>query len=826
MYKKSEVELVAKEYFKDNLAASVWLDKYALKVDEDNFIELSPDDTIMRITDELCRIEKNYRNPVSHIEIYGLLSGYNKFVLGGSCLFGIGNNLTLSTLGNCFVIPSPLDSYGGIFKTDQELAQLMKRRGGIGVDISTLRPKKSRVSNAANTSTGTISFMNRFSNTTREVAQEGRRGALIITMDINHPDIMEFITSKDDLTKITGANISVKVTDEFMSCVEKDENYSLLFPTEPTEDYASIEVTVKARSLWDKLIHQSWKTGEPGILFWDRIIEESPADCYEGFNTQGVNPCGELPLCSYDSCRLSAINLYAYVRNPFTKDAYFDFELLEKDAKLAQRLMDDVIDLEHEKIHKIIDKILKDTEPEDIKQVELNLWNEIHNKLMVGRRTGLGQMGLADAGAALGFRYGSDEFIKFSENASRIIAINSYMSSIDLAEERGAFIKFDRFKEINNSFIKRILGSLPIEYLKKYDNFGRRNIANLTIAPTGSISILSGVSSGIEPVFALSYTRKRKVTEDNPNKRYKDKQGDWWEEYIIYHPKFKEWLLKTTFNESIQSDDFLQRISDQFYMKEVYKESPWCNSIAHEINPDLKLLLQSKIQPWIDHSISVTYNFPKSTTEKEISDLYFNAWKLGLKGLTIYRDGCREGILTINKPTFKPGSFNQYDAPKRPKDLLCDIYNIMAKGRSWKVFVGLMDNIPYEIFAVNGTFDKIIEDHGILRKIKKSHYDLISLKGDIIIENITSNMTPDEEVLTRVISWALRHGSKLEFGVEQLNKSNGDITSFSKAIARTLHKYIKDGYISSNNNCPTCNSNLISEGGCLVCKTCGFSKCG
>lgn len=793
MYKKSEVEIVANEYFKDSLVANVWMDKYALKTNEDNFIELSPDDTIKRIAGELHRIELKYPNPRSFTEIYEFLASYNKFVLGGSCLFGIGNNLNYSTLGNCFVVDSPSDSYGGIFKTDQELAQLMKRRGGVGVDISTLRPKRSKVNNAASTSTGTISFMNRFSNTTREVAQEGRRGALMLSMDINHSDISDFISSKDDLTQITGANISVRITDEFMNSLNENE-YN--------------------RNIWNKLIHQTWKSAEPGVLFWDKIINESPADCYEDFKTVGTNPCGELPLCAYDSCRLSAINLYAYVINPFTQDSGFDLATLEKDVRLAQRLMDDVVDLEEEKILTIIKKIKKDPENEETKAVELNLWLKILNKLLLGRRTGLGQMGLADAGAAIGLQYGEHSFAHLGLEISRTIALSSYTESINLAKERGAFPICMVQKEEKHSYLQRIFNNLPLDIQKEWKLYGRRNIANLTIAPTGSISMLANVSSGIEPVFALSYKRKRKVTEDNPNKKFQDKQGDWWEEYDVFHSKFKEYI-------EIQSKALAipNEMSDNDSSAWI-EESPYYKATAHEIDPYAKLKLQAVIQPWIDHSISVTYNLPKEVTEEEVSKLYFEAWKSGLKGITIYRDGCRDGILSINQ------KFPEYDGVKRPKDLPCDVYNIMAKGRPWKVFIGLLDNRPYEVFAVNGTLDKVPIEHGILRKVQGGRYDLLSSIGETVVEDITHNMTQEEEAFTRIISWALRHGAKLQFGVEQLNKAEGDITSFAKAIARTFKKYIKDGLLRNDNNCPHCNnSNLVSEGGCWICKQCGYSRC-
>lgn len=775
MYKRSEVEKNAIDYFNDDLTAKVWLDKYALKINEDEFVEYNPEDTIKRLSGELHRIEQTYPNPMTYNQIYELLMDYNKFVLGGSCLFGIGNNYTLSTLGNCFVVESPVDSYGGIFKTDQELAQLMKRRGGVGVDLSTLRSRGSKVNNAANSSTGSVSFAERFSNTTREVAQGGRRGALMLSMGIDHPDIKQFVTCKDDLTKITGANISVRVYDEFMKNLNEPKN----------------------KEIWNKLIHQAWKNGEPGVLFWDKIIKESPADCYEEFKTISTNPCSELPLCAYDSCRLSAVNLFAYVKNPFTPESFFSFSEFERDVINMQRIMDNIIDLECEKITNILNKIKNDPEDWEIKLPEYRTWLSVRSKLIKGRRTGLGLMGLADTFASLGMKYGSKESIQLSDEILKVMSLASYTSSIIMAKERGAFLRWNYNKEKDNPFVQRIKERLSSQYLAMYNEFGRRNIANLTIAPTGSISMLARVSSGIEPVFALSYYRKRKVSSDNPNKTIQDKTGDWWEEYQILHPKYVT-FLNTKNTES----------------------NPYYQSVAHEIDPYIKLKLQSVIQPYIDHSISVTYNLPAEITEEQISELYYKAWEYSLKGLTVYREGSREGVLTTKKEV----KFNKYDAPKRPKDLICDVHNIMAKGRPWKVFIGLLDNEPYEVFAVNGKIDKIPIDKGILRKIKKGRYDLISLTGETIVEDITHNMSQDEEAFTRTISWALRHGAKLEFGIEQLSKSEGDITSFSKAIARTLKKYVKNNIIRGS-ICPNCGSEMISEGGCTFCKNCGNTKC-
>lgn len=790
MYKRSEVEKVAIEYFGDSLTANVWLDKYALKSGDGELMELSPDDTIKRIARELSRIELKYANPISYEVIYDFMKGFNKFVLGGSPLFGIGNNYTLSTLGNCFVVDSPIDSYGGIFKTDQELAQLMKRRGGVGVDLSTIRNRGSRVTNAAGSSTGIVPFAERFSNTTREVAQEGRRGALMLSLDIEHPDSEEFIIAKDDLNKITGANISVRISDEFMKHLDAPRN----------------------KKLWDSLIHQAWKNGEPGVLFWDRIIENSPADCYPDFKTISTNPCSELPLCAYDSCRLSALNLYAYVKNPFTAEAYFDYDEFAGDARLAQRLMDDVVDLEDEKIIAIRAKIAEDPESLDIKKVEMDLWYKIHNKLLLGRRTGLGQMGLADAGAALNLKYGSESFIEFANLANKTLAINSYKESILMAEERGAFPAWSIELEKNNPFLKHIWQNIDeSEYFGlSYTTTGRRNIANLTIAPTGSISMLAGVSSGIEPVFALSYNRKRKVTVDNPNKKFQDKQGDWWEEYLVFHPKFLDWkeVVRPKLGEMA-----IPEWSDQRY-------SPYSHATAHDIDPFTKLRLQSVIQPWIDHSISVTYNLPENTTEEQVSKLYYTAWSEGLKGLTVYRENSREGVLST-KP--KGSKIFKTNSPKRPKALPCDIYSMMSKGKHWIVCVGILYGDPYEVFAFNNynlTGNKYV---GELIKITSGRYNL-NVKDVALIENITKDCSDEENLLTRMISTSLRHGADIKYVVEQLLKSEGDITSFGKAIARTLKRYVKDGEIRGV-VCPDCGTIMVSEGGCTICKNCGNTKC-
>jgi ribonucleoside-diphosphate reductase alpha chain len=787
MTDKQYVKEAAVEYFKDEITANVWYDKYCLKKGGVP-IELSPEDTISRLAREIHRIESNYPHARSYKDIYSLMAGYGKFVLAGSPLFGIGNTETLSTLGNCFVVDSPVDSYGGIFRTDQELAQIMKRRGGVGVDLSSLRPKRSPVNNAAATSTGAVSFMDRYSNTTREVAQEGRRGALMLTMNVDHPDIEQFVVAKDDLRKVTGANISVKVTDDFMNAVMRDEMHDLVFNN---VKYGEI----RAQLLWRKLIHQAWKNAEPGLLFWDRIIENSPADCYFDFQTITTNPCSELPLCAYDSCRIASINVFKYVKEPLTPQADFDFNQLFEDSMLAQRIMDDVIDLEAEKILGIMDKIVKDPESPDIKQVELDLWQKILHKLMLGRRTGLGQMGVADAGIALGYKYASPEFNDWAEKVAQEIASGSYSSSMVMARERGAFPAFNRDLEQSNPYIKRVLEWVDMKYATDYFAYGRRNIANLTIAPTGSISMLAGVSSGIEPPFALSYTRKRKVTEDHPTKTYKDEVGNWWEIYDVVHPGYKK----------AEGTRFAQ----------IYEDS-----VAHKIKSEDKLRLQAQVQPWVDHSISVTYNLPSTATEAEVSELYFNAWGLGLKGLTIYRDGSREGVLTIGKK--EKEVFAQNNSPKRPRSLACNIHHVKSKGLDWTVCVGMLGDKPYEVFAMQKAVNKTKETGEIVKQTK-GRYDL-KIDGDGVLENMTEGCPAEENLLTRMISTSLRHGADMKFIVEQLDKSTGDITSFGKAIARTLRKYLP-AEMKVSGQCPECGSTLIYHGGCAQCNECGWGKC-
>jgi len=803
VYNSADVYRTVLDQFNgDHLATSVLMSKYLLRNINDDLVENSLDSIFRRISLALLEVENTYPNPLTLDTIFDIFKN-NQFIFGGSNLYGIRNHLKVTSLGNCFVIGNTEDSYSGILQTDAEQAQLMKRRGGVGHDISHLRPSNTRVNNAAGTSTGAISFMERFSNTTREVGQAGRRGALMLTINVNHPDIIKFIKSKDNIDNLTGANISIKVTDEFMETVKSGKLFGLNFGKTTTY--------IDARELWKTIIHQAWKNGEPGVLFWDTIIENSPADSYEQFQTVSTNPCGEVPLSTYDSCRLGSIILPAFVENPFTKEAYFNYGSFGKAIKIAVRLMDDLIDLENEKIDKILSKINSEFKLNRIEEV---LWLKIKDTLLAGRRTGLGILGLADTFAMLGIPYGSEQSIKLASKIIGCLSITTYSQSIILAEERKAFPAWSASKEKNNAFLKKIMKYFTSGEIDRYKKFGRRNIANLAIAPTGSLGIITQCSSGIEPVFDLNYTRRRKVEDDHPNRKYKDQSGDWWEEYEVIHPKFLMWLK----SQNITKEEYLLNPS-------IAEKSPYWGSLSHQIDPINKIILQGELQNWIDHSISVTHNLPEDVKEEEVSKLYMMAWEAKCKGITVYRDKSRSGVL-ISKEDSKTNGFKQHDSIKRPKEVPCDIYITTSKGHKYVVCIGIVDDHPFEVFAFdyNDNF-KIHGDEGIIRKIKKGHYDLIITNGDkTTIANITQNMSQSEEDRTRMISTALRHGANIKFVVEQLRKSKSDITDFSKVIARTLGKYIKNDSISSN-ICPDCNNNLVYEAGCNICKHCGYTKC-
>ena len=992
-FSKEEAYKASLLYFKgDTLATDVFLSKYALKDLEGNFLELTPDDMHKRLAHEFNYVESKYPNPINYKEIYELLKDFKYVIPGGSNLYGMGNNHRLSSLGNCFVVGNKADSYGGIFQTDQEQTQLMKYRAGVGHDISHYRPKGVVVSNTAGTSVGIVPLMERFSNSTREVSQNGRRGALMLSIDVNHPDIVDFIKAKEDLTKVTGANVSVKINKEFMDAVNNNNDYMLTFPTNmkiPLGEYYEDTISnlkygelteikevydnsdkffkkgylrlVKAREIWDLMMYHAWKSAEPGILFWNNIIKESPADLYEGFETISTNPClsgdtwvtteggpqqikdlvgkgklkllkdgkfyettdegffhtgykpiyelvlengykikatnnhkflyldevvplwvelknlkvgeslalsnnnnlpyiptskiksitylneedvydctvpevssfdangiivhncGEIPLCPYDSCRLLSINLFGFIENPFTDFSYFNIEKFEEVAYISQKLMDDIVDLEIEKVNKILHKLENDNEPNYIKNTEINLWKNILQKLEIGRRTGLSVIGVGDALAALNLKYDSEKAIEFTEHIYKTLALESYKSSIDMARDRRKFPIQSNVKEKHHPFIERVLKNLPPNVIENYNKYGRRNIANLTIPPSGSLAILAGITSGIEPVFSLYYTRRRKVEKDHHKIDFVDQNGDCWEEYNVVHPKLKMWY-GINYGKDIQPIESLSKIQ----LHKAIEQSPYYKASANEIDYIQKVKMQGKIQKWIDHSISVTHNLPKTISQEEVSNIYKMAYEWGCKGCTIYRDGSRTGVL-VNEDEKKKENFKLHDAFQRPKEVICDIHKITSKGENYIVLVGLVEDLPYEVFCLkqNG-YDVPKIKKGWLKKIKKGHYNLLSPSKEVLIENITSHFDrPVEEAITRLVSMNLRHGASIKFIVEQLQKSPTEINDFSKVIARTIKKYIKDGEKAGENLCPSCGgeNTLIYQDGCVTCMACPYSKC-
>lgn len=803
-------------YFNNKFLNDIWKDKYAYGDEQ------SPSDMFKRMTREFKRIEDKYPHPLSEEEITEMIDDYKYFIPAGSVAFGIGTD-RLTSLANCFFVGNEYDSYGGIFSAEEEMVQLEKRRGGVGLDLSHIREKGSQVNNAARTSTGIVPFMERYSNATREVAQDGRRGALILSLDIKHPDRVGFIKAKDDLTKVTGANISLKIGDDFMEAVEKGTDTL-------TTIFHGKEITIDVKKVWNLLIHQMWKVAEPGILFWDTVHKEGVADYYPQFRSKGVNPCGEVPLSPYSSCRLAAINLFSFVKDPFTKNAMFKWSKLRKIAYRAQRLMDDIVDLEEEKLTAIINKIKEDPEPHAIKNREKMLWVKIRNDLREGRRTGMGVMGLADALAALGLSYDDKKALNISKNIMKNIAVASYLSSIDMAKERGAFKNFNSNNEWKIPYLKHIMANMdyPTRAMEEYARYGRRNIANLSIAPTGTISMMAQVSPGIEPIFNIHYTRRRKVNEDNPNKKFLDSNGDWWEEVNIFHPKFKMWYNINVFPETEISLEEYWKIheKDKKALDDIIALSPYYGSTVNEIDPIQKVIMQGAIQKWVDHSISVTYNLPVETTEEEISDLALMAWKAGCKGITIYREGSRQGIMVNNDN--KEQALKHYDAPKRPKVLEADIFFPTIKGNKYIVLVGKMKEEPYEVFCFqpNGVTVPSSITHGLIERKKRGLYNLLDVKGNIIVEDIiTKFKKPVEEFATRLISTSLRHGADIKFVVEQLNKSGGQLTDYSRVIARTLKKYVKNGTKVSGEQCPICGGTLEYREGCVTCPICGYSRC-
>jgi ribonucleoside-diphosphate reductase alpha chain len=840
-HSQAEVLAAATAYFKgDNMAANVWMNKYALKDSYGNLYELTPDDMHHRLASEIARIEKKYPNPLSEQEIYYVLKDFKYIIPQGSPMAGIGNNYQVSSLSNCFVIGNDglSDSYGGIMKIDQEQVQLMKRRGGVGHDLSHIRPTGSHVANSALTSTGIVPFMERYSNSTREVAQDGRRGALMLSISVKHPDAERFIDAKLELGKVTGANVSVRISDEFMHAVIHNKKFVQQYPIEsPNPTFVQ---EVDALKLWQKIIHNAWASAEPGILFWDTIINESIPDSYAdlGFKTLSTNPCGEIPLCAYDSCRLIAINLYSYVENPFTENANFNVELFTKHARMAQRMMDDIVDLEIEKVDAIIAKINADPEPVEVKGVELNLWKNIRKKALQGRRTGIGITAEGDMLAALGTRYGSEEAITFSTDVHQVLALEVYRSSVEMAGERGAFEMYDAEREKNNPFIGRIRESAPQLY-EKMIKAGRRNISMLTIAPTGSVSICTQTTSGIEPVFAVSYKRRRKVNPNDINVTvsFVDGVGDAWEEYNVFHPKFETWL-------SVNGYDVakVKAFNDQ-NLREVIIASPYHKATSADIDWLSKVKMQGDIQKWVDHSISVTVNVPNEATEELVSQIYQTAWEVGCKGITIYRDGSRSGVLISNdeKKTndARNEEFKETTAPPRPKKLEADVIRFQNNYEKWLAVVGKINNKPYEIFtgkADDFFLPPYIESGWVIReknKAEKARYDFQyqDKQGyNVTIEGLSRSFNKEYWNYAKLISGILRHGMPLPYAIELIQNLTLDedtINTWKNGVVRGLKRYIPDGTEAQGKLCPECGDqdSLIYQDGCLTCNACGYSKC-
>lgn len=844
------------EYFNgEELPARVFVDKYALRNKDNELLEKTPDDMHRRLASEFARIESTkFKDPLSFDTIYSYFKNYSKIIPQGSPIFGIGNKEQNVSLSNCFVVPSPADSYGGIMQTDQHIVQISKRRGGIGYDISELRPADVMVSNAAKTTSGAVSFMHRFSATCREVCQDGRRGAMMISMSVHHPQVEDFATIKNDDKSVTGANISLRLTDEFLDALLEDKDYEQRWPIDSKKP--KFKRMVSAKKVWKTIVHSAWSRAEPGILFWDNILRESPADCYAefGFKTVSTNPCGEIPLSAYDSCRLMAINLLHCVKNAFTKNAYFDFKLLYETAQITQRLMDDLVDLELEAIDKLIAKVKADPELDSIKRVELELWENVKKSCINGRRTGTGITGLGDVLAALGIKYGSDQSIHTTNQIYQTLKFGSYRSSVDMAKELGPFPIWNWELEKKNPFIKRIkdeiisfidmrqtgadgsyrefksppnltesfedcvvYGKELYEDIKKY---GRRNIANLTSAPTGTIStqasievlekLFFNISSGIEPVWSYEYTRRKKVCPGDEGVRvdFVDDTGDSWMEFPVYHSGVSAWMYANGINDNLADIEL-----------EVMDKNPYKGSTANDINWVQRVKLQAAAQKHVDHSISSTVNLPSDVKEEEVAKIYEAAWKAGCKGITVYRDGCRSGVLVDKSKE------QAIISTERPKDLPCDVHHITVKGKQYFVLVGLMNGIPYEVFSgKNGFIDKDIKT-GVISRRRKGLYK-VTFEDDSELSPITASCDENEETITRLTSALLRSGADMHLVVQQLEKVNGEMSGFAKSLSRGLKKYIPDGTKVVGEECPECKSiDIIRQEGCKTCRCCGWSKC-
>ncbi|WP_085536299.1 adenosylcobalamin-dependent ribonucleoside-diphosphate reductase [Massilibacteroides vaginae] len=826
----------------DELAAKVWVNKYALKDAFGNIYEKSPVDMHYRLASEIARIEKKHPNPLSEKDLFELFDRFRYIVPQGSPMTGIGNDFQIASLSNCFVIglDGQADSYGAIIRIDEEQVQLMKRRGGVGHDLSHIRPKGSPVKNSALTSTGLVPFMERYSNSTREVAQDGRRGALMLSVSIKHPDSESFIDAKMVEGKVTGANVSVKIDDEFMQAVINGTEYQQQYPV--SSDNPTFKKNINASELWEKIIHNAWKSAEPGVLFWDTIIKESVPDCYAdlGFRTVSTNPCGEIPLCPYDSCRLLAINLYSYVQNPFTPQATFDFELFKEHVELAQRIMDDIIDLESEKIEKILEKIDADPESNEVRQSERHLWEKIQTKTLQGRRTGVGITAEGDMLAALNFRYGTEEATDFSEKIQRELALAAYRSSVKMAKERGAFEIFDAKREENNPFINRLREADPQLY-KDMVKYGRRNIACLTIAPTGTTSLMTQTTSGIEPVFLPVYKRRRKVNPNDADARvdFVDETGDAFEEYIVYHHKFMTWMQANGYD--------LTKHYTQEEVDELVEKSPYYKATSNDVDWLQKVRMQGRIQKWVDHSISVTINLPADVSEELVNTLYIEAWKCGCKGCTVYRDGSRSGVLiSTGNEKKKKDDCNCMEPPvivsKRPKDLDADVVKFQNNREKWIAFVGLVNGRPYEIFT--GLAD---DEEGIMLpknvskgKIIKSydengnkHYDFqfTNKRGyKMTIEGLDGKFDPEYWNYAKLISGVLRYGMPIDQViklVQGMELDSESINTWKNGVERALKKYLPNGTELKGQKCPNCEMETLTyQEGCLICTNCGASKCG
>ncbi len=845
-YTFEEAFLASKEYFNgDELAARVWANKYALKDSFGHTFEKTPEDMHRRIAKEIVRIENKYNNPISEEEVFSLLDHFKYIVPAGSPMTGIGNNYQVASLSNCFVIglDGDADSYGAVMLMDEEQVQLMKRRGGVGHDLSQLRPKGTPVNNSALTSTGVVPFMERYSNSTREVAQDGRRGALMLSISIKHPDSEAFIDAKMQEGKITGANVSVKLDDEFMQDAIAGKEYTQKFPID--SDNPQVVQNVDAKRIWEKIVHNAWKSAEPGVLFWDTIIRESIPDCYAdlGFRTVSTNPCGEIPLCPYDSCRLLSINLYSYVVNPFTPEAYFDFDLFKKHVRIAQRIMDDIVDMELEKIDCIIEKVKNDPQSADVKHTELNLWEKIKYKSGLGRRTGVGITAEGDMIAAMNLRYGTQEATDFSVLVHKTLALAAYRSSVEMAKERGAFKIYDSEREKNNPFINRIKEADPQLYADMLQ-YGRRNIACLTIAPTGTTSLMTQTTSGIEPVFMPVYKRRRKVNPNDMNVHvdFVDESGDSFEEFIVFHHKFLTWM-------KINGFDTDKRYTQE-ELDELVAKSPYYKATANDVDWLMKVRMQGAIQKWVDHSISVTINLPNNVDEQLVNKLYVEAWKSGCKGCTVYRDGSRSGVMISvekkDKKKAEPEHLHICEPPRvteiRPRELECDVVRFQNNKEKWVAFVGLLDGYPYEIFtglqdddegislpkSVNkGKIIKNVDENGK----KRYDFQFENKRGyKTTVEGLSEKFNPEYWNYAKLISGVLRYRMPIDNVIKlvaSLQMDSQSINTWKIGVERALKKYIQDGTEAKGQKCPVCGQEtLVYQEGCLICKNCGSSRCG